>query len=658
MAETSLLFSKIVATPTPTAWSQAYSAGRLFAAISLQTGTIPEAGGEHLNVLGKDLISTLESEFFTLETKDLESIKQAINTTIARIKEGIKISFIVCYLNDNVLYLFATGGGKAVLKRGDKIGTVLQGEDSAEVKSASGYVQEGDIIVLQTKPFQRIISSSTLASSLDNENPEEIAETLAPHVHDKAEGGASSVILIYKKGRLRDIPPVSLASNGKTTDEQSQETSEVGKNEEGVIPVVDIDDDDAEIKESDSIEAPEIPPLNQETKAPGKIPEPIIDDIGREESEEKTKLPSETAFSSPFLTDQVPKKRRMSMSFSLGFLKKLPGGLPRRLSHSRKIILTVAIVLAVLIATTSFLALKNKDSSSNKALFAGIYEEAKTKFDEGQNLKDLNTALAQESFREAKRILDSNRDKFKKGSEEEIKISALLGNINNELSQVSNGETVAVKEVESSASDLLSYEINNSKASYFAENDDKVFFLDGTGVSEIDKGNDKKTQVIKKDWEEDGGIGLFGANVYVLDKKDGILKLVPSGSTYSKSNYFPSEAPDLTDAQAMGIDGSVFILFKNGTIDKYTKGKKDTFSISGLEKPLSSPTRIFTNEDADNVYILDNGNSRIVVLDKTGKFVSAYSGAVIKSAKDLDVDEGGKKVYILSNDKVYQIDLK
>jgi hypothetical protein len=92
MAETNLAFSKVVATPTPTAWSQAYSAGRLFAALSLHTDLVPQEGEEHLNSLGKDFISTLESEFFTLEKKDLESIKQAVNTTEERVKEGIKVS--------------------------------------------------------------------------------------------------------------------------------------------------------------------------------------------------------------------------------------------------------------------------------------------------------------------------------------------------------------------------------------------------------------------------------------------------------------------------------------------------------------------------------------------------------------------------------------
>ena len=96
MAGTNLTFSKVVATPTQTAWSQAYSAGSLFGAFSLQTDPSLQSNIENLSTSGKDLISTLESEFFPLENKNLESIKQAISATISKI--GVGINSFICYL--------------------------------------------------------------------------------------------------------------------------------------------------------------------------------------------------------------------------------------------------------------------------------------------------------------------------------------------------------------------------------------------------------------------------------------------------------------------------------------------------------------------------------------------------------------------------------
>jgi hypothetical protein len=205
----------------------------------------------------------------------------------------------------------------------------------------------------------------------------------------------------------------------------------------------------------------------------------------------------------------------------------------------------------------------------------------------------------------------------------------------------------------------LSAELDNSGASYFAQNNDYIYFIDGSGISQIDKGNDKKTVIAKKTWKTDGGLGLFGSNVYVLDRADGIDKFVPgSDNTYSSTDYFASDTPDFSNSKAMGIDGSIYVLNKDGSIDKYTKGKSDTFDVSGLDTKLSGATKIYTNADSNNIYVLDNGNSRIVVLDKDGNFKTSYKAAQIKSAKDMDIDEANKKIYILSGGKVYEISTK
>lgn len=626
MAETNLVFSKVVATPTPTAWSQAYSAGRLFAAFSLESDIIPEAGEEHLNSLGKDLISTLESEFFTLEKKDLESIKQALGTTVEKVREGITLSMVLCFLSENVLYLFANGGGKAVLKRGEKIGTVLEADESQNIKLASGYVQEDDIIILQTKSFQKVIPASILASSLDHNNPNDIAENLAPHLHEKPEGAASSVILLYKEGGGQNTaaPPAEIQEKDN---EDNQILEEIERSQKP-IPVDDVDDIDNEIK---------IPQQTEETPP----------------NDETEELPTETT--SPFLTDQLPRRKRVSFGLSLGFMKRIPSPL----SHQRRIITTIAAILIVLIVVSAFLALRGRQDGADKQLFADVISQAQEKYDEGQNLKDLNGPLAQESFRSAKQILEENKDTFREGSSEDKQIEELLSKVNKEVSEATQGQNAPAKEVEKSESDLLSYEIDNPKATFFAENEDFVYFTDGSGVTQIDKGNDEKEQIIKKDWKTDGGIGLFGSNVYVLDKENGVLKFVAaSESAYNKTNYFSGDVPDFGNVSAMAIDGSVYVLFDDGDIKKYTRGNEDSLSVSGVEKAMSNPTRIFTSEDTDNIYVLDNGNSRIVVLDKSGKFVSSYSASVIKSAKDFDVDEVNNKIFILSGDKVYQIDLR
>src|SRR5260221_5894062 len=169
MAEQNLNFAKIVANPSLYAWSQAYNAGKLFAVLSLEK-EIEGEEKDYLNVLGKEILDTLEQEFFTLEKKDLESIKVAVLETSKKIPQEISVSFVIAAFSENILYLYVVGGGKVSIKRDGKLGTLIESEekDSSSLKVASGFLEDLDTVVLQTKQLAKIISSDTLSEHLDN----------------------------------------------------------------------------------------------------------------------------------------------------------------------------------------------------------------------------------------------------------------------------------------------------------------------------------------------------------------------------------------------------------------------------------------------------------------------------------------------------------
>ena len=644
MAGKDLSFSKVVATPTTNAWSQAYSAGSLFAAISLQSDVIPQED-ENLNSLGKDVISTLESEFFPLEIKSLETIKGAIDTTISKVKEDIKLSFVVCYLNDNILYLYAAGGGKAILKREEKIGTVIDSDSSREIKLASGYVQDKDYIVLQTEPFLKTVAAPTMASALDKPSPEDVSEELAPHVHEKSEGGASAIILSY------NINSSGIATNN----EEASSSSAVAS---GVAATATIAQTEKTEEESEKLnEKPEqtspnpetIPTDNKEDLAmnQGVSPQPAQQKAEEETLGNLTEEKSESQ-TSPYLTDQ--KSRRRMPGIGLGRL--------RRISRRRLFVL-IGIILIVIILLAGLYFFLNKGSSSNQALFDQVYNEANAKFEECQSLQELNESLAEEKCKEAQQILVQNQNTFPQGSDEANQINSLLTQVNNTLGNTGGGgeATTTATEVDKSESQILSVEIDNPNSEYFTQNEDFIYFITAKGVTKLDKGNSQEEEIIDKSWEEAGGIGTFGSNVYVLDKTSNILKFVPSGDSFSSSDYLTGDV-SLENSQAMTIDGSVYVLDSNGNINKFTRGAEDDFSISGLEKPMTTPTRIVTGEDFENIYILDKGNSRIVVINKDGDFIKAYSADILKNARDIDPQEADGAIFVLSNDKVYKIDIE
>jgi hypothetical protein len=220
--DNNISFSKIVATPTLNSWSQAYNAGKLFAVLSLEKS--PESSEiESLNMLGKDLLERLEQEFFAIETKNLESIKKAIFTIFEKNIPSVTVSFAAGALLDNVLYLFGLGNSKVFIKRGGNFGLALDSssETSKKIIASSGFIKENDLIVLTTDGFSEAITQGELNSSLNDSEPSEITEALAPRIHKAENGKISAIFIRYKTPKTEEI-----LDEGTDIEEEIQQTAE------------------------------------------------------------------------------------------------------------------------------------------------------------------------------------------------------------------------------------------------------------------------------------------------------------------------------------------------------------------------------------------------------------------------------------------------
>ena len=135
---------------------------------------------------------------------------------------------------------------------------------------------------------------------------------------------------------------------------------------------------------------------------------------------------------------------------------------------------------------------------------------------------------------------------------------------------------------------------------------------------------------------------------------------MPTSGGYSDKREYLSKGTkvDFSSALRMQIESSVYVLKAGGEILRFTKGDKDNFSLGGLDKGVKDPKSFFVSSDTDNLYLLDSGNSRLLILTKTGSYKGQMSGAKFATATDLAVDEIGKKVYLLDGSKIYSADLK
>ncbi len=167
-------------------------------------------------------------------------------------------------------------------------------------------------------------------------------------------------------------------------------------------------------------------------------------------------------------------------------------------------------------------------------------------------------------------------------------------------------------------------------------------------------------------WQFPKLVGSHSGRFYLLDSSaNKILRYdpTPDGFSNAPDEWLQTEV-DLAGAVDMAIGDSIYLLYADGGIRRFTLGQPDSLDISDWDTPPSNPTAIFTRppEDTQWVYVADRGNSRIVQASKEGRFKQQFrladtqatpDGDPLARASALFVDEIGGRAYLLSGQKLY-----
>jgi hypothetical protein len=165
---------------------------------------------------------------------------------------------------------------------------------------------------------------------------------------------------------------------------------------------------------------------------------------------------------------------------------------------------------------------------------------------------------------------------------------------------------------------------------------------------------------IEGEWEGDVLIYAYAGNFYVLEREASKIWRYAGveGGYGSKQDWLTAGTePDLTSIFSWTIDGSIWFLSETGKVFKFTRGNQDTLSFTDVIPQLSRPTAIYTNEELKFVYLLERETGRIVVVDKEGNYQAQYFSDKIKEAKGLVVSEEIGKIIIVTEERLYSINI-
>jgi hypothetical protein len=149
--------------------------------------------------------------------------------------------------------------------------------------------------------------------------------------------------------------------------------------------------------------------------------------------------------------------------------------------------------------------------------------------------------------------------------------------------------------------------------------------------------------------ENFAGMKYYQTNsrVYIIDKALSQITSFLTSPNISKP-IAAVKNPSLAKALDIAIDSNIYVLTEEN-IFKFQSGKQAAFSFPFMIKKFSGQGKIYTEKDWNNIYVLDIGNNRVIILDKKGNLVSTLTNREFSKLKDFYVDEPSKTIYLLND---------
>jgi hypothetical protein len=191
------------------------------------------------------------------------------------------------------------------------------------------------------------------------------------------------------------------------------------------------------------------------------------------------------------------------------------------------------------------------------------------------------------------------------------------------------------------------------------DKNNNIFYLNDDKIIKLNIENEEFTPLTAElvtNFSQIAGQAVYNNRLYLLDNVDSKILRYNIGDNLSSPASWLTTAVDLTNTVDLAIDGNIFVLKNNGEVIKLLKGERQDFILSPVEPIMEAATKIEVSPEQKYIYILEPKQNRLIIFDKSGKFLSQYTSNSFSNLKDFAIDEINKKIYFLDHTTIYSID--
>lgn len=362
-----------------------------------------------------------------------------------------------------------------------------------------------------------------------------------------------------------------------------------------------------------------------------------------------------------------------------------------RNSSSQKKMLVVALVSLTLLITLAVLGINKRGEEERLAKYEGKLLTAIYNFKQAKELYQINDVRARELTKQTKTIVSELKDEGVKDKRLNslneglslfssqifgeyhinpqvlldlslVKSSFSTGSISQEGNLVlvldSENKILAKFTAQGKNMEILGGGDDIPEARLVALARGRIFVLDGQRIVEAKNGQFQTVALPEGAWGKIAAVSSYRESLYLLDSDLGQVWRYPYlQDKFGAGTLWLGESKDLSNTLSIAVDGYVWIA-QSGVVRKFALGQEENFNIKGLDAQLSDIRQIVTFPESENLYILDKGSSRVVVISKDGDYKAQYLWDELKNAMAIAVSEEKNKMLVFVGSKIYEVELR
>lgn len=156
------------------------------------------------------------------------------------------------------------------------------------------------------------------------------------------------------------------------------------------------------------------------------------------------------------------------------------------------------------------------------------------------------------------------------------------------------------------------------------------------------------------------GVALYNNRLYVTDETDNTIYRFNEDKrslTFSGRQNWLRDNLNVKNISSLAVNGRIFMI-GDDQVKRFSNGKFDAVTFEDASPSLIKPTQIIITSDQSTLYILDPENQRVVAYNSDGRYLAQYTSSTFNNLKGLAVTEDNKKLYVLNDKTIYEIEIK